>query len=153
MSFRVVGLLIVTVLVAGAALPWWAAAQAPIRLYVAVDKSHVLALPQEPFTKVSVTNPNIADVFVITPTQIMINGKAVGVTSLVLFYAKSVQHFDLVVHPPQVMSSSSPLPGGEPHGVLVHRADKLTERLFVRDKAQQWVELGTVKAEPPADKK
>ena len=54
-----------------------------IRLDVTIGKSQVLNL-QEPFTRVSVTNPAIADVFVVTPNQILVNGKAVGITSLVV---------------------------------------------------------------------
>ena len=54
-----------------------------IRLDVTIGKSQVLNL-QEPFTRISVTNPAIADVFVVTPNQILVNGKSVGVTSLVV---------------------------------------------------------------------
>src|SRR5437016_8580980 len=50
-----------------------------IRLDVTIGKSQVLNL-QEPFTRISVTNPAIADVFVVTPNQILVNGKPVGVT-------------------------------------------------------------------------
>jgi pilus assembly protein CpaC len=67
-----------------------------IRLDVTIGKSQVLNL-QEPFTRVSVTNPAIADVFVVTPTQILVNGKAVGVTSLVVFYPTKTVFFDLLV--------------------------------------------------------
>jgi pilus assembly protein CpaC len=67
-----------------------------IRLDVTIGKSQVLNL-QEPFTRVSVTNPNIADVFVVTPTQILVNGKSVGVTSLVVFYPTKTMFFDLLV--------------------------------------------------------
>jgi len=67
-----------------------------IRLEVTIGKSQVLNL-QEPFTRVSVTNPNIADVFVVTPTQILVNGKSVGVTSLVVFYPTKTMFFDLLV--------------------------------------------------------
>jgi pilus assembly protein CpaC len=72
--------------------------QAPglIRLDVTIGKSQVLNL-QEPFTRVSVTNPAIADVFVVTPNQILINGKAVGTTSLVAFYPAKTVFFDVVV--------------------------------------------------------
>jgi len=62
-----------------------AAEPALLRLEVTIGKSQVLNL-QEPFARVSVTNPAIADVFVVTPNQILINGKAVGTTSLVVFY-------------------------------------------------------------------
>jgi len=67
-----------------------------VRLDVTIGKSQVLNVT-DPFTRVSVTNPNIADVFVITPNQILINGKAVGVTSLVVFYPQKTIFFDLVV--------------------------------------------------------
>src|SRR5439155_10990998 len=43
-----------------------------IRLEITIGKSQVVEL-KEAFTRVSVTNPAIADVFVITPTQILIN--------------------------------------------------------------------------------
>jgi pilus assembly protein CpaC len=67
-----------------------------IRLEVTIGKSQVIDL-KEPFTRVSVTNPNIADVFAITPNQILVNGKASGVTSLVVFYPGKTLFFDLVV--------------------------------------------------------
>jgi len=67
-----------------------------IRLDVTIGKSQVLDL-QEPFTRISVTNPAIADVFVITPNQILVNGKSVGVTSLVVFYPTKTVFFDLLV--------------------------------------------------------
>ena len=67
-----------------------------LRLEVTIGKSQVLNL-QEPFTRVSVTNPAIADVFVVTPNQILINGKAVGTTSLVVFYPSRTVFFDVLV--------------------------------------------------------
>lgn len=73
-----------------------AADPALIRLELVIGKSQVLDL-QEPFNRVSVTSPAIADVFVITPTQILVSGKSVGVTSLVVFYQRKTLFFDLVV--------------------------------------------------------
>jgi pilus assembly protein CpaC len=67
-----------------------------VRLAVTIGKSQVIDL-KEPFTRVSVTNPNIADVFAITPNQILVNGKTAGVTSLVVFYPGRTLFFDLVV--------------------------------------------------------
>jgi pilus assembly protein CpaC len=67
-----------------------------LRFDITIGKSQVIDL-KEPFTRVSVTNPAIADVFVITPNQILINGKAPGVTSLVVFYPDRTMYFDLVV--------------------------------------------------------
>lgn len=86
-------------LIAVTAGVWPAAAQTEpglIRLEVTIGKSQVIDL-KEPFTRVSVTNPNIADVFAITPNQILVNGKASGVTSLVVFYPGKTLFFDLVV--------------------------------------------------------
>ena len=92
-----VSLLAATLLLfAGTQLPALAATPGLIRLDVTIGKSQVLNL-QEPFTRVSVTNPAIADVFVVTPNQILINGKAVGTTSLVAFYPGKTVFFDVVV--------------------------------------------------------
>ncbi len=88
----IMGLVSTTVLVAGAAT----AEQGIVRLDVTIGKSQVLDL-KEPFMRVSVTNPNTADVFIVSPTQVLINGKTVGVTSLVVFYPNRTLFFDLVV--------------------------------------------------------
>lgn len=89
-------LLIILMLLAAGQSPALAADSGLIRLDVTIGKSQVLNL-QEPFTRVSVTNPAIADVFVVTPTQILVNGKSVGVTSLVVFYPTKTVFFDLLV--------------------------------------------------------
>ncbi|MGH7366698.1 MAG: type II and III secretion system protein family protein [Candidatus Rokuibacteriota bacterium] len=89
-------LLATLLLFAGVHSPALGAEPGLIRLDVTIGKSQVLNL-QEPFTRVSVTNPAIADVFVVTPNQILINGKAVGTTSLVAFYPTQTVFFDVVV--------------------------------------------------------
>ena len=97
MTRLVLSLSVVMLVLGGALLAPASADEAGlIRVEVTIGKSHVLAL-KEPFTRVSVTNPAIADVFVVTPTQILINGKAAGVTSLVVFYPDRTMFFDLVV--------------------------------------------------------
>jgi len=69
---------------------------------VTVHKSTILKLRQRA-TKVSVTQPAIADVTVVAPDQILINGKAVGTTSLVLLDAQgNATHYDLIVVPDSV---------------------------------------------------
>lgn len=128
------------------------AADPATRLYVGADKSFVLAL-NEPARKVAVANPNIADVQVMNPNQLLVNGKAVGVTSLVVFYAKSERSFDLVVHPGPVGAAGTPaLVTKDPHAVWVQRGEKMTEQLFTREK-DQWLELGQVKPETDTAKK
>jgi Flp pilus assembly secretin CpaC len=51
---------------------------------VAVNKAVILHLPKNA-TKVAVTQPNIAEVVVVTPDTLLINGRAVGATSLVVW--------------------------------------------------------------------
>jgi pilus assembly protein CpaC len=67
-----------------------------VRIDVTIGKSQVIEL-KESFSRVSVTNPNIADVFVVSPTQMLVSGKAVGVTSLIVFHQARTMFFDLVV--------------------------------------------------------
>lgn len=144
---RVVPRLAVVAAVVGGLSASPAAAQ-QARLYVTVDKAELMRLAGEPVNTVAVANPKIADVQVITPTQILVTGKAMGVTSLVVFYPRNrAQFFDLIVHPAPVAALSTPLSNSEPHTVLVHRADKLTSQLFVQDGAQVWVELGKARPE------
>jgi pilus assembly protein CpaC len=52
---------------------------------VTVNKSVVLRVPKRT-TRVSVTQPQIAEAVVVAPDQIVINGKAVGTTSLVVWF-------------------------------------------------------------------
>src|SRR5438552_10950563 len=86
----------VVVLAVALVAPAIATAQGLVPIDVTSGQSQVIEL-KDAFTRVSVTNPSIADVFVVTPTQILVNGKAVGVTSLVVFYPSRTMFFDLVV--------------------------------------------------------
>ena len=128
-------------------------ADAAERLYVTLDQSELLNLPQEPFTRVSVTNPNIAEVIVISPTQILVNGKSPGVTSLVVFYQKGVRAFDLAVQPPPLGPAGAIGRDSETHSVVIQRADKVTTHVFARDDRKQWVELGGRSSEIPLEVK
>jgi pilus assembly protein CpaC len=92
-----------------------------IRIDVTIGKSQVLDL-KESFTRVSVTNPAIADVFVITPTQILINGKAVGVTSLVVFYPARTMFFDVQVQTDTVLLTERLKQIAPRDDILVHTA-------------------------------
>ena len=57
---------------------------------VTVNKAVVLRLPKRA-TRVSVTQPAIAEALVVAPDQILINGKAVGATSLVVWFEDETQ--------------------------------------------------------------
>ena len=122
-----------------------AAAQSVSRLYVGMDRSHVLDIT-EPARKVAVANPGIADVQVISPTQLLVVGKAPGVTSLVIFSGKSPRQFDLIVHPSPVGTVTEASGMEPPHSVLVQRGASMSEQLFTRDR-DGWQELGQVKPE------
>jgi hypothetical protein len=122
------------------------------RVYVTIDKTEVVDFSAPP-TKVSVTNVAIADIVVVSPTRILINGKSMGETSLLVFYGTRVQGFDLVVHPAPVFSPRSPLVPAAAHPVEVLRAGRSSHYLFVRDNAEAWVPLGSGKLESEAPKK
>jgi pilus assembly protein CpaC len=53
-------------------------------LHLLVGRSLVISLPARIF-RISVADPAIVDVLVVSPTQILINGKSPGVTSLVIW--------------------------------------------------------------------
>jgi pilus assembly protein CpaC len=66
---------------------------------VTVNKSLIFTLPQKA-RRVSVTQPEVADVTVVAPNQLLINGKSVGVTSLVIWpQSGDITNYDLVVSP------------------------------------------------------
>ena len=137
-------------LTAGVALATAAGAAEPVRLYVTIDKAELVNLPSTAISKIAVTNPNIADVYVINPTQILLSGKQAGTTSLMVFYPGRTENFDVVVHPGPVGNSRARLVPSESHAVEVQRAGKVSQQLFVRDEEQAWIQLGTSKAEPEA---
>jgi Pilus formation protein N terminal region len=151
-SLRPASALLAAVLSVGV-LPAPARTQEALRLHVTVDKSNVVTLPGEHFTKVSIANPNTADVIVISPTQILINGKAPGATSLLVFYPRKIQYFDLIVQPAPRGAVSAPAPASETHPVLIQRGDKFTSQMFVRDGEHDWLELGAPRGESEAGKK
>ena len=57
---------------------------------VVVNKSVVVRLPRKA-SKVFVTQPQIAEVVVVAPDQLLINGKAVGTTSLVVWFEEKTK--------------------------------------------------------------
>jgi Flp pilus assembly secretin CpaC len=140
-------------LVAAVAVATVAGAGEPVRLYVTVDKAELVNLPALPLTKIAVTNPNIADVYVINPTQVLLSGKQAGTTSLTVFYQGRSENFDVVVHPSPVGNSRARLVPSESHAVEVQRASKVSQQLFVRDEDRVWIQLGNGKAEPEAPAK
>ena len=76
-----------------------AQAQAAPSITVTVNKSMVFRLAERA-KRVSVSQPQVADVLVVAPSQLLINGKNVGTTSLIIFDEKGeVSNYDLIVAP------------------------------------------------------
>ena len=75
-----------------------AQAQPAPAISVTINKSMVFRLAERA-KRVSVTQPAVADVIVIAPSQLLINGKAVGATSLIVFNGGRSIEFDLIVTP------------------------------------------------------
>jgi Flp pilus assembly secretin CpaC len=149
MSTRVAVLRLVAPLALGAVALASADAAEPTRRYLTVDRSLVIDV-SERLTQVSVTNPAIADVVVITPNQVMVNGKAAGVTTLMVFHARGMESFELVVHP---IGTRAPLVPSEARQITVQRGDKITNHLFVPGEERGWVELESSKVEPESPPK
>ena len=125
--------------------------QVPAPVYIAVDSSLLLSLV-DPARKVAVANPSIADVQVISPSQLLIVGKASGVTSLMIFSGKGRQSYNLIVHPSSMAAAGTSATLPPPHAVLVQRGDKMSEHLFTRGPDEHWLELGQVKPETDVKK-
>ncbi len=88
-------ILLLTVVVSGAG----AQPQAAPVITVTINKSMVFRLAEKA-KRVSVSQPQVADVLVVAPSQLLINGKAIGTTSLIIFDEKGeVSNYDLVVAP------------------------------------------------------
>ena len=104
----VVNFFTLMLIMSATAAPW--AAETPTQLLVenrdiqrldlGVGKSKVLDTPM-PIKRASLANPEIADTVVLSPTQIYLTGKTVGVTSLTLWQdnGKMFATFDVVVSP------------------------------------------------------
>ena len=88
-------ILLLTVGVSGAG----AQPQTAPAITVTINKSMVFRLAERA-KRVSVSQPEVADVLVVAPSQLLINGKAIGTTSLIIFDEKGeVSNYDLIVAP------------------------------------------------------
>jgi pilus assembly protein CpaC len=69
----------------------------PEALHLIIDRSLVITSPS-PIKRLSVADPNICDALVVSPTQILLNGKTPGATSLVIWgQSGQMQTFDVYV--------------------------------------------------------
>ncbi len=73
------------------------AAQAVVPVHVVVNKGTIITI-KEPSKRVSLSNPDIAEMNLISPREILINGKKVGTTTLIVWDTSGkVTFFDVMV--------------------------------------------------------
>src|SRR5499427_11046229 len=86
---------------AGGQQPQAAPGQAPPatdRVELTAGRSTVLATDFD-ITRIAVTNPAVADATVVQPREILIDGKAAGTISLIVWGATARAQYDVVVEP------------------------------------------------------
>ena len=81
-----------------AAQPAPASAALP-RVSLMTGRSTIVETPFD-VTRIAVTNPAIADAVVVQPREILVDGKAAGTVSLIVWGANARVHYDVVVEQP-----------------------------------------------------
>jgi pilus assembly protein CpaC len=82
-------------------LPSVASAQPPEayeRVTLSANRSRVLAVPFD-VTRIAVTNPAVADAVVVTPREVLVDGKSAGTTSLIVWGSDTRVQYDIAVDP------------------------------------------------------
>jgi len=81
----------------GASTPSGQTASGPEALHLIINRSLVITSPVQ-IMRVSLANPNICDAIVVSPREILLNGKEAGATSLVIWgQSGQMQTFDVYV--------------------------------------------------------
>src|SRR4029077_12281523 len=93
-----VGLLAVQLVSAAQAPPTPPSAPAFEAVTLTAGRSVVLATEFD-IIRVAVTNPAVADATVVTPREVLVDGKAPGTISLILWGASVRKQYDIVVDP------------------------------------------------------
>lgn len=68
------------------------------RIALTASRSRVLTVPFD-VTRIAITNPEVADAVVVTPREVLIDGKSTGTTSLIVWGAASRVQYDVAVDP------------------------------------------------------
>lgn len=68
------------------------------RIALTANRSRVLPVPFD-ITRIAVTNPAIADAVVVTPREVLLDGKSAGTTSLIIWGASNRVQYDVAVDP------------------------------------------------------
>jgi pilus assembly protein CpaC len=68
------------------------------RIALTASRSRVLAIPFD-VTRIAITNPSVADAVVVTPREVLVDGKSPGTTSLIIWGADTRVQYDIAVDP------------------------------------------------------
>ncbi len=68
------------------------------RIPLTANRSRVLSMDYD-ITRIAITNPTVADAIVVTPREVLIDGKGSGTTSLIVWGADRRTQYDVVVDP------------------------------------------------------
>lgn len=91
---RIVTILISLILTAqGPATPL-----APTSMTLTVGRGHLLQFPDET-SRVSVSDPTIADAVVVSPHDVVLNGKSPGNTTIMIWHGDNVSPYEVTVEP------------------------------------------------------
>ncbi|HWR58434.1 MAG TPA: pilus assembly protein N-terminal domain-containing protein, partial [Thermodesulfovibrionales bacterium] len=87
---------LVICLLPGLLLLWASFATAAVPIEVTLGKETVLTL-KNPSQRISLANPETADVKLISPSEIVLNGKKPGITSLIIWDQEGKKIYDVIV--------------------------------------------------------
>src|SRR5688500_12002909 len=68
------------------------------RIALTANRSRVVPVPFD-ITRIAVTNPAVADAVVVTPREVLVDGKGPGTTSLIIWGATARIQYDVAVDP------------------------------------------------------
>ena len=68
------------------------------RIALTANRSRVIPVPFD-ITRIAVTNPAVADAVVVTPREVLVDGKGPGTTSLIIWGAAERVQYDVAVDP------------------------------------------------------
>jgi pilus assembly protein CpaC len=68
------------------------------RITLTANRSRVLTVPFD-VTRIAITNPEVADATVVTPREVLIDGKTTGTTSLIVWGDMTRVQYDIAVDP------------------------------------------------------
>lgn len=93
------GVLAATITPLHAQAPSALAADGPYeRIALTANRSRVIPVPFD-ITRIAITNPAVADAVVVTPREVLVDGKSSGTTSLIIWGASDRVQYDVAVDP------------------------------------------------------